>query len=278
MDDTSLFWSDGSGVMQVMRGSNGGGGASALFLGVLPYSFSGAGNQLFWSTSSSIYQADKAGGSPTEIASDYISDLTVGASHVAYWRYDDPNNWIAARAFGGGAPQSLPDDPVSDPIGAPDMTIWQLAADGSDVYAIAKGLVGYELFRLPLDGGPSTSLVELDTTPARIRGINAELVVLSAQTAGCSGNPYFRFWGVPKQGGDAFEIVSGQTNVGAAAVDDHRVYWSDACGDGSIWKTSVGGGQPVLVAQGFRTTFAMHLRGEYLYFAANDGRIYRVAK
>lgn len=81
---------------------------------------------------------------------------------------------------------------------------------------------------------------------------------------------------VPKSGGDANVLATGQVNPWRIALDARFVYWVGESEDGSLMRVSKSGGAAVALGRD-RLPSSVKVHGEAVYWATNTGRILRTS-
>ncbi len=167
----------------------------------------------------------------------------------------------------GGAPDAstgCPDASVESTalFSGPDITT-ALAVDSTGIYFGAYFAGPGRILKVPLDGGPATTLVSNLQQPAGI-ALDTSNIYLTDLNAGTVLR-------APLQGGTPITLASGQSDPGPILVDDRFVYWA-TLNDGLLMRVELDGGTPQTLFNTMTSSVtAIALNGNYLYWTDASG-------
>ncbi|MGD0839412.1 MAG: hypothetical protein ABSB49_22480, partial [Polyangia bacterium] len=129
----------------------------------------------------------------------------------------------------------------------------QLAVDASSVYFLVDNPIGPEdrVMRVPLEGGPTTTLV---TGQATLNGFIPTMAVNASgvywidydSDTDAAGDSYASLMKTPLQGGSSITVVAHQLGCSLLAVDAANIYW--VTGSALMKQALDGSGSPVTLA------------------------------
>jgi hypothetical protein len=166
-------------------------------------------------------------------------DLHVGDDAV-YWTERDPGR-LKKVGLDGGVVTTL----------ASDVFMYELALDAQSVYAASASV----LWKVPRAGGSGVTL--LSDARAYSVGTDGSFVYFSGSDVSLQR--------VPVEGGTP-SVLAMNASGSALTVRDGFVYWSNYQ-TGTINRSSVTGGTPVVLASGLSYPVAIAVDGQYVYWA-----------
>jgi sugar lactone lactonase YvrE len=200
------------------------GGAGTLMLnGVSASELAAAGGLLYFVAQSAVQRVPTAGGTPEVLAK--------------------TNGIVFALAASGGCAVYVESGlrRVCEPSGSVDVLDPQggspIAVDAGEVIYVAYVSGGKQLRRIPDKGGSATTVADLRNEPL-LAALAADATHVFVAYQGTSSKSYYDgiVDRVPRAGGVAESLATGQRDPSGLALDDTYVYWANR-GNGTIVKT-----------------------------------------
>jgi len=238
-------------------------------------------NNIYWTTETDIRKMPITGGSPATLATSPggLQSIAVDA-HYVYWT----TGWsrLMRVSLDGSEVTELVDD------SAMSYGFSAIALDATHIYWSSRGELGPNMgsvSKIPLEGGPITTLATGQSDPSRI-AVDANNVYW---TNVGDFNENVGLMKVPIDGGDPVTLVSTKSSayaqyaaVAGVFVDEQSIYWTSQGTqeydhyDGTVMKMPVEGGAPTTIASAVRWAGeSLVLRDCRLYFNAG-GNVHRI--
>ena len=115
---------------------------------------------------------------------------------------------------------------------------FNLVVDATSVYFLDCSGAGFVLMKVPIGGGPTTTILSEESSPSAFVVAGNNIYALGESTV----------MTVPVSGGQPVTLASGQVFTYGIATDSTNIYWTHLEGGGPIKKMPLAGGAPTTLA------------------------------
>ncbi len=273
IDDKAIYWTAGNSIQVVSKNGGVPVTLASSQTGNLQGIVVAAGNVFWTMQGSGIGMVPVAGGSTLVLAQTQSDPWGIAvAEGEVYWTTLGGGGTLGRTAVGGGPVEVLKSAPTSYVGMATDGThvFWAAEEGQGSVLAYSIATQSISVLATATNGAPwSVATDGTNVYWSEISlGSNANIYIVRASV---NGGPPTVLGSVEHDGGGgcsfALDICGG-----GLATDGQFIYFT-LTNPGSVWKVSVGGGTPVLIAQGEDHPYGIAVDDACVYWDTSSGDV-----